>query len=58
MTQAARDTQEQVSFADEGMDAAVSADGRDLKTGGLFGDLKQNLTNQWKVRESATRRPD
>lgn len=33
MTQAARDTQEQVSFADEGMEAAVSADGRDLKTG-------------------------
>lgn len=58
MTQAARDSQEQVSFAGEGVEAAASADGRDLKTGGLFGDLKQNLTNHWKVRESATRRPD
>ena len=52
----------------------VNADRRDMKAGagsghpddadvnldaqGAFGDLKQNLTNQWKVRESATARPD
>jgi len=53
---------------------AVNADRRDLKIGGpsgqpgdaevsldtqgRFGDLKQNLTIQWKVRESATVTPD
>ncbi len=53
---------------------AANADRRDLETEiqtgkpgnsdvdaddqGQFGDLKQNLTNQWKVRESTAIRPD
>ena len=34
-------------------DAVVDLDARRT-----FGDLKQNLTNQWKVRESTAIRPD
>lgn len=59
---------------DRTVEDAANADRRDLETEiqtgkpgnsdvspdqqGRFGDLKQNLTNQWKVRESTAIRPD
>lgn len=60
MTHAPRIPQEQVSFADKGARTVEHQANADVTPGaqGRFGDLKQNLTNQWKVRESTAIRPD
>ncbi len=69
MTHAPASPKEQRSFADQSAPAAneiAEADRDDLHTGrpgdadqtpdaqGRFGDLKQNLTNQWKVQDRST----